>query len=81
MSFKFLAGLALGAIVVHFLETPEGKAFLRRLRSDISRTEENIAVLADGLVQRGRELVQGVERNVQNEPEQLIVVVESNPVV
>lgn len=80
MSLKFIAGIALGAVIVHFLNTEEGKAFVGRFKSDINKAEEGISDLADGLVQKGRELIHGKPEMVEIETP-LIVVVESNPVV
>lgn len=81
MSLKFLAGIAVGAVVVHFLKTEEGKAFLWRLKTDIGKTGEELACIADGLVERGRRIVGGAGMETEPEEESLIVVVESNPVV
>jgi len=82
MSFKFLAGVALGAVIVHFLNTDEGKAFINRFRSDVKRTEEGLSEIAENLVQKGKDLINGAGEKIEEEiPGSLIVVVESNPVV
>ncbi|NCI49963.1 hypothetical protein GWC95_08520 [Sediminibacterium roseum] len=80
MSLKFIAGLALGAIVVHFLNTEEGKAFICRLKTDINKAEDGLTDLAEGLVQKGKEFINGKPETEELEAP-LIVVVESNPVV
>lgn len=82
MSLKFLAGLAVGAVVVHLLETEEGKAFLCRLKTDLRRTSRNLSAVADGLVEQGKRIINGTGNEaIEPSHEQLIVVVESNPVV
>lgn len=81
MSIKFIAGLALGGIIVHFLNTAEGKAFLNRFKSDVNRVEDEITDFAEGVVQKGRDLINGVQDRTEEVVTPLIVVVESNPVV
>jgi bifunctional DNA-binding transcriptional regulator/antitoxin component of YhaV-PrlF toxin-antitoxin module len=81
MSLKFIAGLAVGAVIVHFLNTEEGKAFLCRFKKDINKAEEEITGLAEGLVQKGKDLINGREEMEEETAPPLIVVVESNPVV
>lgn len=80
MTLKFIAGIALGAVIVHFLNTEEGKAFIGRFKSDVNKAEEGISNLAEGLVQKGRELINGKPEMEEIEAP-IIVVVESNPVV
>jgi bifunctional DNA-binding transcriptional regulator/antitoxin component of YhaV-PrlF toxin-antitoxin module len=81
MSLKFIAGLAIGAVVVHFLNTEEGKAFLCRFKKDINKAEDEISGLAESLVQKGKDLINGKEESAEETVTPLIVVVESNPVV
>jgi len=57
MSIKFIAGLAIGAAIVHFLNTAEGQALIGRVKKDASRVEEDLATLTNGLIQKGRSLV------------------------
>lgn len=65
MSFKFVAGLligaAAGAAVVHFLGTEEGKAFARKLKRDVSEVGDELAGMAEDLVQKGRSFMNEVE--------------------
>jgi hypothetical protein len=83
MSLKFIAGLALGAVIVHFLNTEEGKAFICRFKSDVNKAEDEITGLAEGLIQKGKDFINGKEETEEDEAlnPPLIVVVESNPVV
>ena len=81
MSIKFIAGLALGAVIVHLLNTEEGKAFIGRFKSDVNKVEDEISGLAECVVQKGKELINGVQDRAEEEiAVPLIVVVESNPV-
>jgi predicted choloylglycine hydrolase len=81
MSLKFIAGLALGAVIVHFLNTEEGKAFLSRFKSDVNKAEDEITGLAEGLIQKGKDLINGKQETEEEIISPVIVVVESNPVV
>jgi len=57
MSIKFIAGLAIGAAIVHFLNTAEGQALIGRVKKDAARVEEDLTTIKDGLIQKGRSLV------------------------
>ncbi len=57
MSIKFIAGLAIGAAIVHFLNTEEGQALIGRVKKDAARVENDLTTLTDGLIQKGRSLV------------------------
>ena len=57
MSIKFIAGLAIGAAIVHFLNTEEGQALIGRVKKDAAKVEDDLTTLTDGLIQKGRSLV------------------------
>jgi hypothetical protein len=57
MSIKFIAGLAIGAAIVHFLNTEEGQALIGRVKKDAAKVEDDLTTLTDGLLQKGRSLV------------------------
>jgi hypothetical protein len=54
MSFKFTLGLILGvaagAAIMHYLDTEEGKAFVRKIKGDLSDLEDNLADLKEDIV-------------------------------
>jgi hypothetical protein len=58
MSFKFALGLILGAAagaaIMHYLDTEEGKAFVKKIKRDLNDLEENLADLKDDLVEKGK---------------------------
>lgn len=68
MSLKFTLGLligaAAGAAVVHFLNTEEGKAFAGKLKRDISEVEEELTVMAEDLIQKGKNIMDDLEGKV-----------------
>lgn len=58
MSFKFTLGLILGvaagAAIMHYLDTEEGKAFVKKIKSDLSDLEENLADLKEDIVGKAK---------------------------
>jgi gas vesicle protein len=68
MSIKFVAGLligaAAGAALVHFLNTEEGKRFTSKLKKDASKVEDELADLADDLIQKGKSFMNEMEEKV-----------------
>jgi hypothetical protein len=57
MTIKFIAGLAIGAAVVHFLNTEEGKALIRRFKKDVESVEDDLTSLSEGLMEKGKSLI------------------------
>ena len=57
MSIKFIVGLAVGAAIVHFLNTQEGRAFMGRIQKDTANARDNVNALADDLVEKGKSLM------------------------
>ncbi|MES2372547.1 MAG: hypothetical protein V4557_08205 [Bacteroidota bacterium] len=60
MSVKFIAGLLIGAAVVHFLNTPEGKDLLCRFKKDANKMKEDLGNLAD----KGHSFMNDLEKEV-----------------
>ena len=58
MSFKFTLGLimgaAAGAAIMHYLDTEEGKAFVRKIRNDLGDLEESLADLKEDIAGKAR---------------------------
>jgi hypothetical protein len=65
MNIRFTAGLllgaALGAVVVHFLGSPEGRAFINKVKEDTTDFGDTVSGLADGLVKTGKSLIGSAE--------------------
>ncbi len=70
MNIRFTAGLligaALGAVVVHFLGSAEGRAFINKVKDDTTDFGETISGLADDLVQKGKSLVGSASDSLQD---------------
>lgn len=64
MSIKFIAGLLIGATVVHFLNTEEGKDLINRFKRDASRLQDDLCDLADDAVQKGKSFMNEFEEKV-----------------
>lgn len=68
MGFKFTAGLLIGAVagaaVMHFLQTEEGKAFARKLKRDVTEVEDELAGMAEDLIQKGKDFMDDIEGKV-----------------
>ena len=58
MSFKFTLGLILGvaagAAIMHYLDTEEGRAFVGKIKSDLSDLEGNIADLKEDIAGKAK---------------------------
>lgn len=58
MSFKFTLGLILGvaagAAIMHYLDTEEGKAFVKKIKSDLGDLEDNIADLKEDIAGKAK---------------------------
>ncbi len=65
MGIKFVSGLligaAVGAAVVHFLNTREGKEMMDNLKEDAAKIEEEFSNLAEDLIQKGRSFVDDMD--------------------
>lgn len=63
---KFTLGVIVGAaaatLVVHYLNTREGKALVDKVKHDADCVSENLTGLADGIVQKGRSFL-GTDNN------------------
>lgn len=64
MSVKFIAGLLIGAAVVHFLNTPEGKDLVCRFKKDANKMKEDLENLADDLADKGHSFMNDLEKEV-----------------
>jgi hypothetical protein len=53
MSIKFTLGLILGvaagAAIMHYLDTEEGKAFVKKIKSDLGDLEDSLADLKEDI--------------------------------
>ena len=69
MSFKFTLGLLVGAAagiaIANFLQTEEGKNFLRKLKRDAAGVEEDLVNLGDDLIKKGEAFVGEMGGNVE----------------
>lgn len=58
---KFTLGLILGAsvgaVVVYYLNTAEGKALVNKVKNDADEVSENLTGLADDLVSKTKSLI------------------------
>ena len=61
MNLKFIAGLVIGAAIVHFFSTEEGMALIRRFKKDVSRIEDDLAEIKDNLIDKGRSLIGDID--------------------
>jgi hypothetical protein len=68
MSVKFAMGLligaAAGAVLMHYLNTPEGKAFVEKVKDDISEMGEKVSDVAEDIIEKGRSIIQADEEKV-----------------
>jgi gas vesicle protein len=62
-----LLGAAVGAVVVHYLNTTEGKALVSKVKKDAGEMGDNLTEFTDDLVQKGKSLM-GNHEKVDEEP-------------
>jgi gas vesicle protein len=76
---KFTLGLVIGASVgaaiVHYLNTPEGKALVNKVKKDADEVSENVTGLAEDIVQKTKSIIG--KREDESDEGTLIMVVES----
>lgn len=58
MSFKFalgvILGVAAGAAIMHYLDTEEGKAFVKKIKSDLGDLEDSLADLKEDITVKAK---------------------------
>jgi hypothetical protein len=64
MSIKFVTGLLIGAAVVHFLNTPEGKQLVCRFKKDAGKMKTDLEDLAEDLAGKGKSFMNDLEKEV-----------------
>lgn len=64
ISLGLLIGAATAAVVVHYLNTPEGKAFVDRIKRDVDDMGENVNGMVDELVTKGKSVFGNVKEQV-----------------
>jgi len=52
-----LLGASVGAAVVHYLNTAEGKVLVKKVKNDADEVIENLTGLAEGLVSKSKSLI------------------------
>jgi|GEM_PF-3340745 len=75
---KFTLGLVLGAsvgaAVVYYLNTAEGKALVNRVKNDADEVSENLTGLADDLVSKTKSLIRKAEEQPVETMETILIV-------
>ncbi len=62
----FILGASVGAAVVHYLNTSEGKALVNKVKADAEEVSENLTGLADDLAAKTKSLIgKGDEQSVE----------------
>jgi hypothetical protein len=56
-----LIGAAAGALLMHYLNTPEGKAFAERVKDDIGEMGEKVSDFAEDIIEKGKSIIQSEE--------------------
>lgn len=64
ISLGLLIGAATAAIVVHYLNSPEGKAFVDRVKRDVEDMGDNVNDMVDELVTKGKSVFGNVQEQV-----------------
>ena len=62
-TFGLLAGMAIGAAVVHYLSSREGKALVNRIKDDVDEMGEKFSDLAEDIVQKGKSLIGNTDQD------------------
>jgi hypothetical protein len=71
MSIKFTLGLILGvaagAAIMHYLDTEEGKAFVKKIKGDLGDLEDSLADLKEDIVSKTRSTF-GDKEGISSDP-------------
>lgn len=69
-----LLGASVGAAVVHYLNTAEGKALVKKVKTDADEVGDNLTGLADDLVMKTKSLIGHAEEPSVEQVDRIIVV-------
>jgi gas vesicle protein len=70
-----LLGATVGAAVVHYLNTYEGKALVDKVKEDVDDVSGTISGIADDIVSKGKSLLGKAEQTVNETVENIVVIV------
>ncbi|MBV9988891.1 MAG: YtxH domain-containing protein [Chitinophagaceae bacterium] len=70
ISLGLLLGAAVAGIVVHYLNTPEGKAFVDRVKKDAEDLGGNLNGTVDDLVSKGKSIFGNAKEQFSSAREQ-----------
>lgn len=70
-----LLGATVGATVVHYLNTSEGKALVNRVKDDADEVSCSISGLTEEIVSKGKSLLGMAEEPMEDFVENIVVIV------
>jgi gas vesicle protein len=70
-----LLGATVGAAVVHYLNTSEGKALVDKVKEDVDDVSCSISGIADDIVSKGKSLLGKTEETMDEAVENIVVIV------
>ena len=74
-TFGLLAGIAIGAAVVHYLNTREGKALVDKIKDDADEIGEELSSFAEDLVEKGKSIISSGQPGEDSFVEETVIVV------
>lgn len=69
-----LIGASVGAAVVHYLNTAEGKALVNKVKNDADEAGENLYSIADQLASKTKSLLGVAEEKAVDSVERIVLV-------
>ena len=69
-----LIGASVGAAVVHYLNTYEGKALVNKIKNDADEASENLSGMADQLVSKTNSLLGKTQEQAVDTVERIVLV-------
>ncbi len=76
---KFTLGVLLGAtvtaIIIHYLNTEEGKALVDKVKKDAEEVSDNLSELAENLVEKGKSIIGKEGSEIETAGETIVVLV------
>lgn len=78
-TFGLLAGITIGAAVVHYLSSREGKALVNKIKDDVDEVGEKFSELAEDLVQKGKSLIGNTNQDGPIVEETVVLLVRDQP--
>jgi hypothetical protein len=70
ISLGLLLGAAVAGVVVHYLNTPEGKAFVDRVKKDADDLGGNLSGTVDDLVNKGKSIFGNAKEQFTTTPKE-----------